>query len=62
MRRLQLSKGRCTGGHRRKIDRVYLYQWFASPPTNRWDSAVLDIHGAPRPVFDVLLANRTLFR
>jgi hypothetical protein len=48
--------------YRRKIDRVYLYQWFASPPTNRWDSAVLDAHGAPRPVFDVLLANRTLFR
>jgi polysaccharide biosynthesis protein PslG len=48
--------------YRRKIDRVYLYQWFASPPTNRWDSAILDAHGLPRPVFDVLLANRTLFR
>lgn len=48
--------------YRRKIDRVYLYQWFASPPTNRWDSAVLDAHGLPRPVFDVLLANRTKFR
>jgi len=48
--------------YRRKIDRVYLYQWFASPPSNRWDSAVLDIHGLPRPVFDVLLANRTKFR
>jgi hypothetical protein len=22
--------------YRRKIDRIYLYQWFASPPTNRW--------------------------
>jgi len=48
--------------YRRKIDRVYLYQWFASPPTNRWDSAILDAHGLPRPVYDVLLANRTLFR
>lgn len=48
--------------YRRKIDRVYLYQWFASAPTNRWDSAVLDAHGLPRPVFDVLLANRTKFR
>jgi hypothetical protein len=48
--------------YRRKIDRVYLYQWFASPASNRWDSAVLDAHGLPRPVFDVLLANRTLFR
>ena len=33
--------------YRSKIARVYLYQWFASPPTNRWDSAVLDVHGAP---------------
>ena len=48
--------------YRRKIDRVYLYQWFASSPTNRWDSGVLDAHGLPRPVFDVLLANRTKFR
>lgn len=48
--------------YRRKIDRVYLYQWFASAPTNRWDSGVLDAHGLPRPVFDVLLANRTKFR
>ena len=48
--------------YRRKIDRVYLYQWFASPPTNRWDSAILDASGLPRPVYDVLLANRTKFR
>ncbi|HEX7291223.1 MAG TPA: hypothetical protein VF250_08870 [Conexibacter sp.] len=48
--------------YRNKVTRVYLYQWFASPPTNRWDSAVLDAHGLPRPVFDVLLAHRTLFR
>lgn len=48
--------------YRRKVARVYLYQWFASPPTNRWDSAVLDAKGLPRPVYDVLLANRTLFR
>ncbi len=48
--------------YRNKIARIYLYQWFASPPTNRWDSAVLDAHGLPRPVYEVLLANRTLFR
>ncbi len=48
--------------YRRKIDRVYLYQWFAPPPSNRWDSAILDAHGLPRPVFDVLLANRALFK
>jgi hypothetical protein len=48
--------------YRRKVDRVYLYQWFASAPSNRWDSAVLDAHGLPRPVFDVLLQHRTAFR
>ncbi|MGN6188927.1 MAG: hypothetical protein ACTHOE_08510 [Conexibacter sp.] len=48
--------------YRRKIDRIYLYQWFASPSWNRWDSAVLDAHGLPRPVYDVLLAHRTAFR
>lgn len=50
------------GHYRSKIDRVYLYQWFAPAPSNRWDSAILDVHGLPRPVFDVLLANRSLFR
>lgn len=48
--------------YRRKIDRIYLYQWFASAPTNRWDSAVLDAHGLPRPVYDVLRQNISLFR
>lgn len=48
--------------YRRKIDRIYLYQWFASSPTNRWDSAILDAHGLPRPVYDVLLSHITLFR
>lgn len=48
--------------YRRKIDRVYLYQWFASSAANRWDSAILDVHGLPRPVYDVLLAHRGLFR
>jgi hypothetical protein len=48
--------------YRRKVDRIYLYQWFASSPTNRWDSAILDAHGLPRPVYDALLANRTKFR
>ncbi len=45
-----------------KVARIYLYQWFASPPTNRWDSAVLDNHGLPRPVYSVLERYRTLFR
>jgi len=48
--------------YRRKIDRVYLYQWFASPPSNRWDSGVLDVHGRPRPVYSVLERYRAYFR
>ena len=45
-----------------KIQRVYLYQWFASAASNRWDSGVLDAHGQPRPVFNVLMAHAGLFR
>ncbi len=48
--------------YRSKVDRIYLYQWFASSPTNRWDSGVLDVHGLPRPVYDVLEAHRSAFR
>jgi len=48
--------------YRRKVARVYLYQWFASAPTNRWDSAVLDAHGLPRPVYSVLEQHRSAFR
>lgn len=48
--------------YRSKVDRIYLYQWFASPPSNRWDSAILDAHGLPRPVYDVLLQHIGQFR
>jgi len=48
--------------YRNKVARIYLYQWFASPPTNRWDSAVLDNHGQPRPVYSVLERYRVYFR
>ena len=48
--------------YRRKIDRVYLYQWFASPSWNRWDSGVLDARGRPRPVYSVLERYRQYFR
>jgi hypothetical protein len=48
--------------YRRKIDRVYLYQWFASSPQNRWDSAILDANGVPRPVYAVLLQHKSQFR
>lgn len=48
--------------YRRKLDRVYLYQWFASPAWNRWDSGVLDAKGRPRPVYAVLERYRAYFR
>lgn len=47
---------------RNKVARIYLYQWGASPPTNRWDSGVLDVNGQPRPAYSVLLRYRRLFR
>lgn len=47
--------------YRVKVPRVYLYEWFAASKTNRWDSGVLDAHGQPRPVYDVLQLHRTLF-
>jgi hypothetical protein len=48
--------------YRSKIDRIYLYQWFASDPSNRWDSGVLDTQGLPRPVYDVLQQHMSFFR
>jgi hypothetical protein len=48
--------------YRRKIDRVYLYGWYAAPAWNRWDSGVLDARGRPRPVYSVLERYRAYFR
>ncbi len=48
--------------YRSKVDRVYLYQWFASPASNRWDSGVLDAQGVPRPVYGVLQQHASSFR
>lgn len=48
--------------YRGKIDRVYLYSWFASPAWQRWDSAILANDGQPRPVYDVLLKYKKYFR
>lgn len=45
-----------------KVPRIYLYQWFASPADNRWDSGVLDVHQQPRPVYSVLERYRAYFR
>ena len=47
--------------YRSKIDRIYLYEWFAAAASNRWDSGVLDAHGLPRPVYTVLQQHRALF-
>lgn len=48
--------------YRSKIDRVYVYNWFGAPPTNRFDSGVLDVHGLPRPAFSVLERYQRYFR
>lgn len=47
---------------RNKVARIYLYQWLAPHASNRWDSAVLDVNGKPRPVFSVLQRYKRLFR
>jgi hypothetical protein len=48
--------------YRRKVDRIYLYEWFAPAPSNRWDSGILDARGRPRPVYAVLEQHRLAFR
>ncbi len=45
-----------------KISRVYLYNWFAPVPSNRFDAAVLDITGLPRPEYSVLLKYKNYFK
>jgi hypothetical protein len=48
--------------YRNRIDRVYLYHFFGAFNNNRWDSGVLDVHGAPRPVYQTLLKYTRYFR
>jgi hypothetical protein len=48
--------------YRSRIDRVYLYHFFGAFNNNRWDSGVLDVHGAPRPVYQTLLKYTRYFR
>lgn len=48
--------------YRSKIDRVYLYNWFAPDRFNRWDSAMLDATGAPRPAYARLEKFKKYFR
>ncbi|HEX6390262.1 MAG TPA: hypothetical protein VFZ89_12460, partial [Solirubrobacteraceae bacterium] len=38
----------------RRVTRVYLYHWNPAGPKDTWDSALLSVHGKPRPAFEVL--------
>ena len=38
----------------RRVKRVYVYHWQPGPPSNRWDSALLDRRGRPRPSYEVV--------
>jgi len=48
--------------YRSKIDRIYLYNWFAADADNRWDSAVIDANGRPRPAYNRLLRYKRYVR
>jgi len=48
--------------YRRDVERIYVYHWFGADPTNRWDSGVLDLAGAPRAAYAVLERHAKLFR
>ena len=37
-----------------RISRWYLYQWFASAKTDRWDSGLLNPNGSARPALRVV--------
>lgn len=47
---------------RHKVARVYIYNWYAPDPSNRWDSGMVDVDGRPRPVYQLLLRHRNRFR
>ena len=38
----------------RRIRRVYFYHWSFPERLDRWDSAIMDRHGRPRPAYRVL--------
>lgn len=48
--------------YRSRIDRIYLYNWFAADADNRWDSALIDARGAPRPAYQRLLRYKQYVR
>ncbi len=50
---------------RTRIRRVYYYQWLGLPYGRRkvgWDTALLDVHGQPRPAYAMLLRWRPKLR
>ena len=50
---------------RRRVRRVYYYQWLGTPAGHRqvgWDTALLDAHGRPRPAYAALLRWRPKLR
>ncbi|HWH43154.1 MAG TPA: hypothetical protein VNT32_00325 [Thermoleophilaceae bacterium] len=48
--------------HRRKIDRVYIYQWQKTNSFDRFDAGVVNEDGSPRSSYTVLRKNRRSFR
>ncbi|MBB4663637.1 hypothetical protein [Conexibacter arvalis] len=48
--------------YRSKVARIYLYNWFAAPADNRWDSGFLDASGQPRPAYKRLVRYKKYFR
>jgi plastocyanin len=46
----------------RRIKRIYVYQWKANNPFDRFDAGVVRPDGTPRPSFDVLSVNASIAR
>jgi hypothetical protein len=44
--------------YRRRIKRLYIYNWFGQPPTNRFDAGLVDPDGTARPAYNTV--RRTL--
>ena len=48
--------------NRRRIKRLYIYQWRVTNPNDRFDAGLVNADGSPRPAFSVVRANKRLFR
>ncbi|MBA2504690.1 MAG: hypothetical protein H0V29_01960 [Thermoleophilaceae bacterium] len=47
---------------KRRIKRVYLYQWRKTNANDRFDAGIVRFDGTPRPIFNLLRTKRSLFR